>query len=440
MSEQFKKTYISAREFIISWEKEVYELNNLDYFIFLLINDLASGIERSYFSNYNQNDMLFLPSEETGMLAFNIGDSLQIFIENNCFSVCPLRCPVRFNEKVGVDEQKARRELLSKLDICLKACYSKEQCLYSDILNHVLLDCLLDFYNCEMNVVLGENDKRLFNLAEFIMGIIINFIKNKGQRLLNAPLENAGTRFDNLIKSDESPWEEFLPELEDDEDDETEEWKIKNSSIELIIDEFKDNYKLNFNAASEFRVIDKFKEYLVNLIEIKSVEDLVIEDLEEFFLVVLIHDLIMDDKQKLPDITAIFSQFLTYLEFNCDVSLKDSFDRFINTNIDQIARTLKMTRDYYKKHPLLDFLLSSKKDEEKLVEGFFEIAGKEDGCFIVEDIHLNLQFKPVDLSQLPVNSLKAGDILHVQLLMDDLVWRIANLEMIYPIKAKFYLY
>ncbi len=153
MSEQFKKTYISAREFIISWEKEVYELNNLDYFIFLLINDLASGIERSYFSNYNQNDMLFLPSEETGMLAFNIGDSLQIFIENNCFSVCPLRCPVRFNEKVGIDEQKARRKLLSKLDVCPKACYSKEQCLYSDILNHVLLDCLLDFYNCEMNVV-----------------------------------------------------------------------------------------------------------------------------------------------------------------------------------------------------------------------------------------------------------------------------------------------
>lgn len=440
MSEQFKKIYISAREFIISWEKEVYELNNLDYFIFLLINDLASGIERSYFSNYNQNDMLFLPSEETGMLAFNIGDSLQVFIENNCFSVCPLRCPVRFNEKVGVDEQKARRKLLSKLDVCLKACYSKEQCLYSDILNHVLLDCLLDFYNCEMNVVLGENDKRLFNLAEFIMGIIINFIKNKGQRLLNAPQENASTRFDNLIKSDESPWEEFLPELEDDEDDETEEWKIKNSSIELIIDEFKDNYKLNFNAASEFRVIDKFKEYLVNLIEIKSVEDLVIEDLEEFFLVVLIHDLIMDDKQKLPDIADIFSQFLTYLEFNCDVSLKDSFDRFINTNIEQIARTLKMARDYYKKHPLLDFLLSSKNDEKKLVEGFFEIAGKEDDCFIVEDIHLNLQFKPVDLSQLPVNSLKAGDILHVQLLMDDLVWRIANLEMIYPLKAKFYLY
>ncbi len=272
------------------------------------------------------------------------------------------------------------------------------------------------------------------------MGIIINFIKNKGQRLLIAPQENAGARFDNLIKSDESPWEEFLPELEDDEDDETEEWKIKNSSIELIIDKFKDNYKLNFNAAPEFKVIDKFKEYLLNLIEIKSVEDLVIEDLEEFFLVVLIHDLIMDDKQKLPDIADIFSQFLTYLEFNCDVSLKDSFDRFINTNIDQIARTLKMTRDYYKKHPLLNFLLSSKNDEEKLVEGFFEIAGKEDGCFIMEDIHLNLQFKPVDLSQLPVNSLKAGDILHVQLLMDDLIWRIANLEMIYPIKAKFYLY
>ena len=50
MAEPIKKTYISAREFVDSWEKEIYELSNLDYFIYLLINELALGIEKNFFS------------------------------------------------------------------------------------------------------------------------------------------------------------------------------------------------------------------------------------------------------------------------------------------------------------------------------------------------------------------------------------------------------
>ena len=45
MAEKFEKTYISVNEFIESWEKELYELNYLDYFIFLLINKLGFQIE-----------------------------------------------------------------------------------------------------------------------------------------------------------------------------------------------------------------------------------------------------------------------------------------------------------------------------------------------------------------------------------------------------------
>ena len=60
MAEQFKKTYVSVTEFIDSWEKEIYELTHLDYFSYLLINEMASGIENDFFPNYNREEQIFL--------------------------------------------------------------------------------------------------------------------------------------------------------------------------------------------------------------------------------------------------------------------------------------------------------------------------------------------------------------------------------------------
>ena len=72
MAEQFKKKYITVREFISSWEKEIYELNNLDYFIFILINQLGHYIQKECFGKNSNKGNLHLEDNEISSLVFNI--------------------------------------------------------------------------------------------------------------------------------------------------------------------------------------------------------------------------------------------------------------------------------------------------------------------------------------------------------------------------------
>ena len=71
MSEKYKKTYISAKEFVSSWEKEIYELTNLDYFIYLLINELGSRLEHDFFPQIDDEDLFYLKNEEIAAISFN---------------------------------------------------------------------------------------------------------------------------------------------------------------------------------------------------------------------------------------------------------------------------------------------------------------------------------------------------------------------------------
>ena len=72
LAEKFQKTYISVHEFIHSWEKEIYELNNLDYFTYLLINNLGYQIEHEFFCKKNKFPYLDIEYDEISTLSFNL--------------------------------------------------------------------------------------------------------------------------------------------------------------------------------------------------------------------------------------------------------------------------------------------------------------------------------------------------------------------------------
>ena len=88
MSEKYQRTFISVREFIESWDKEIYELTNLDFFVFLTINHLGNQIEKRFFINERSNSPLSLSFDNIGTLCFNLGDSLEFFFQDNCFGNC----------------------------------------------------------------------------------------------------------------------------------------------------------------------------------------------------------------------------------------------------------------------------------------------------------------------------------------------------------------
>lgn len=440
MAEQYKRRYISAREFVSSWEKEIYELTNLDYFTYLLINDVASQIEKKYFQRLTIEDILWLNSDEIGLLAFNIGDSLHMFFEKNCLSSCPLNCPVKINEKLDNKEIGIRDTRLNKLSHNLGKCYNKEQCLHYDILNYVVIDTILDFYNYEMGVILGESDKYLADFANFVLDIIIHFIRQKGQDYLSAARENAGMRFSDLIQNDDSDWIDFDLNADDDEDEAPEEWKVVSSGFENIIDEFKEEFEENFGTTESLFVIDEFREYISEFLEIKTIDEIHGDDLEEFFTIILTNELLSRASLSLGAATDMMLHFLNFLEFQHDIDLKTVFTKFLDQHYVEIERTFAIIRQYQNKNSFIDFLLSGQSGNEQIVEGFFEIKENFASDFVIKDIHLGTYYKPVRFNDVSCTNLKHGDVLQMQIVPDGIGWSVVHIEMIYPGIANTYLY
>ncbi|MEJ2054790.1 MAG: hypothetical protein P8X42_12790 [Calditrichaceae bacterium] len=442
MAEQFRKTYISVTEFIDSWEKEIYELNYLDYFSYLLINELASNIENEFFPKRNNNDQINLSADEISTVAFNITDGLQGFFEKNCFGTCNFGCPSRLDETLDKENINLNQRFNDSIEKNCKDYETKEHCLSSDILNYVILDSLLDFYNYELGIILTETDASLLDFAEFTLNVILQFIRVKGQYYLKSPQENASDYFNDLIKTDESDWKfndfDFYNNEDDEQDNEP--WKNSYSGIENVFEDYFEEYYKESGIAPEKDLLDKFKTYLLEFLELKNVEDITIDDLEEFFSVVLPHEMLAEDMPCFDNVRDIFSNFLTYLEFSRDMQLKIPYEKFIEKNMPEIIRTFRVTVNYQKKYPLIDYLLSGENYDTTLIEGFYEIDGKADGLFSLKDIHLNTEIKPVNINRLRGSILKTSDIFHCQLVNKSGIWYLAHLEQVYPSVSKYYLY
>jgi len=439
LAEQFRKTYLSVREFVDSWEKEIYELNNMDYFIFLLINEVASAVEKQFFSRLSHSDPFFLQSDEIGTLAFSVGDALQLFFEKNCFGACPLNCPLKLDEKISPELIRLRVGILTDNNLGMQPCRSREECLYFDILNYVVLDTLLDFYSYEVSLTLNEENVRVMELAENVMKVILSFIRLKANKYLKEPQESATALFDQLLQSNSDSWEDLpvYPD-EDMEDEEGEEWKWSFSRPEPVLSDFMES--LPASVSAEKKILEKFREFVTDFLELTKIDELRFEDVEEFFTVVVVNELILEEKFTLQAVIPLFRQLISYLEFNQNLNLSSAFEKFVRRHFPEIERTFNETRAYKAKYPLINFLLSANRDDDTIVDGFFEITGKKGSNFNLEDIHLQSRFQNADLSRLNAGHLHKGDIVHGQLSRKGKGWKLIHLEMIYPELAKFYLF
>ena len=441
MAEQFKKTYISVHEFVDSWEKEVYELTNLDYFIFLLINNLAGEIETNYLSKLPDTNILRLHSEETGTLSFNLGDSLQMFFEEYCFDSCGLNCPLHLQAPLSEEEQNERQMVFTDAPLPKTVCRTKSKCLYSEISTFVVKDTLLDFYQFEKGFILDENDPDFIKFADFIIKNILDTIKKQGQELLQNPEENASFQFDNLIKTDDTGWEVSfnLEEEEDSEMPDGDEWKLASSGSADAIEKFKNSYPEAFKESSLLLLLNRFSEFLTEFLEIKRIENLAVDEVQEFFTIIVVHELLAVEQNLLGMAANMFRQMMRFFDYNYDINLSPSFDAFLAKAFPEIERTFRISRIYGNEHPLVNYLLSEDAAVPALLEGFFEVIEVSGQIAGVEDIHLKSRFDFVELIGLDVSQLKSGDILHMQISAKGVLYRLNRLEMVYPAHAKLYL-
>jgi len=282
LSERFEKTYISVNEFLSSWEKEIYELNNLDYFTFLLINYLGYKIEHGFFNKGECSPYLRIDPEEIATLSFNIGDCFESFLENNCFGDCSLSCPTNLEEKVDPNQTEVDRTHLNIIHIMNGSDLSKKQFLLTDILNYVVLDTLFDFYNYEIGLDLDDADIGLMQFADFITVILEKFIESRGQKFLLSPKESASDMFENIINDLDDDWDDASPPAYE-ESDEKEDWKYGNLTVANVVQECLLHSK-NLDRIDE-RLLEYFQSFADEYAGILQIDNFSKEDLEEFFVV-----------------------------------------------------------------------------------------------------------------------------------------------------------
>ncbi len=441
MAEQFHKIYISASEFVKAWEKEVYELTNLDYFIFILMNSIAEQLETHFFpSQNNLDEQFYLDDEEITNLAFHLGDSLQLFFDKNCFGICTFNCPTQLNQKVTTDDFVKAGKIPESAEFSLHACTTKEHCLKYDLMNYVIIDSILDFYRYDLSVV-AEDDHPLFQqLIHFIDEKIIELIKKEGEYLLKTPHENATALFEKLMEFEENIWPDFNnPSFDEpDELEYDEPWKLSSEDLSVAIDDFKKYSPVLVNGSDSG--VELFGKFINNFMGPLSVKDLTYEDLEEFLLVVFPTEFSTEQKIHVDRELQLFNKFLEYLDYNYETQLSEFWQKFKTDFLPELKRTFHLSHRYHQTHSYVEYQLSPEKDDPSVIDGFFEIVDRNGDLFVIEDIHLKDRYSNVDLSKLQIENLAAGDILNMQIMpgQND-SWQALWIECVFSPKAKFYL-
>jgi len=442
LSERFQKTYISIKEFISSWEKEIYELNNLDYFTFLLINHLGYQIEHEYISKRNKNPQLHIEPEEVGSLAFNLGDSLESFLENNCFGDCSFSCPVQLHDKFSSDEINMQDSHLYIVQIISGNDITKKEVLLTDILNYVVLDTLFDFYNYEIGLDLDDADISLMQFADFITLIIEKFIETHGQTFLKNPKESASTLFEILIQETDENWDESAQSAFEEESDDTEDWKYGKLIIPNIIQEYIAALSINEANSKVFHVLlGHFRNYCEKYAGIKQFDEITHEDLEEFFLFWLLREITLE-KNILPEsVKSVFYNFFKWLELSKDIDLIKSFREIITLHFSVFKDSIELSRKYFEKNSVIEGILEVNATETQIFSGLFEIEKLTDHGFVhLKDIHFKKRYLNVQINFLASPEYFLNKILDACIKPTAYGWRLVHLEYIYPQAAKPYLH
>ena len=185
----------TTEEFARIWGKEPKELTQLDYFIFLLINEMSLQLQKDFFDQKSASGNYHLNGSQISELVVQVADGLQFFYEQMCFgSGCSLGCPHKLNKPFSQNEDEARLHIINnEFAGKAEACVNRVDCLKHDLVNYVVKDTLTDYYNYYINIETTEDEPLLINMGMSIVEIITRFTIERGPELLKEPYKKASS-------------------------------------------------------------------------------------------------------------------------------------------------------------------------------------------------------------------------------------------------------
>jgi hypothetical protein len=450
LSEHYQKAYISAREFVESWDKEIYELTNLDFFVYLLINHIGNQLEKHFFIQEREKSELKLSFDNIGTLSFNIGDNFEFFLKDNCFGSCSFKCPIDMNSVVNFQDCKKNAHInkhLFSFNTFRNENLPKEQCMRIHFMNHIILDTLLNFYSEEVSLEVEEEDIDLIELAEFIENVMVEFIRAEGQSLLQKPFEPAMDHFEELISSEETA--SYKPTWSADENDwqneqEIEEWQSNFEFIEKLIDKFKEDIAQQLPAKSKkiSAHINLFQKFLTEYANVNDSSELDEEHLLEFLSYWLVQQFIFKDHREIPHIFWTIARFVSWLKNNFGLDYKFSFLNYYEKVKTEVPRVVQALNIYLSEYDILGALLLNGKKEPEQISGIYEITELHSRVRKTLDFLEIRYFEPitnVSLDSSAYLKLKKGDLLQATIAKINENWKIIEVQCIYPKVAKTYI-
>lgn len=447
LSERHQKTFISAREFVESWDKEIYELKNLDFFIFQMINHLGNQLDRRFFIRERSESPLKLSFDNIATLCFNIGDSFEYFLEGDDERSDAPGERFDFEANFGARERDGGRleQRIQTLRIFLAEGVQHEQRFRVDLMENVILDTLLQFYYEEMGMEFGEDNLEIIELADFIEEVLVSFVRNEGQVLLQRPNDPAIDFFEEMLGSEDDyddarPWDEEEDEggVEPAEwDDNDFQYQDVNEAVRHFLEE--DRRQELVALPQMDRHMALFREYLVDEAGISNIHDLEERHLLEFMSVWLVQKFAQRREPNFQHLFQSLARFVTWLHSQYQIDLKRSFLKFYEKVKLEIPRLVRVLHAYLEEYDLFEVLLLRDQPGINQMTGFYEIGDVRNRVrksFDLTNIHFRDTVTNVKLDAAIFSRLKPGDILHATLVQKGEQWTVLEIHFIYPRVAR----
>ena len=447
MAVHFQKTYISAREFVESWDKEIYDLTHLDYFIYLLINQLGNQLDNRFFVQEKIESALYLSFENIGTLCFNIGDSFEYFLEEQRYgNMNPDQIPdfksgpgfsTKEDELRGADARRIRALLSDEL--------IKEKSFRVDLMEHVILDTLLQFYYEELNLEFAEEDLELLQMADFVEEVIVDYIRNDGQSFLQRPGDSAIDYFEELLEAEEdykAPRDSNWSEEEDDawkpEESPAGEWCPAFEEISRVVQRFIENGQ-DRKAGMHATDVMLFQEYLTDYAGVSNLYEISDDNFLEFMAVWLVQRLSQESEKEPRRIYRSLGRFVNWVHQQYNVDYRPVFLKYFENVKQEVPRVLNAMKAYLNEYDLFEILLTRGREDIEQLSGFYEVKkvrSRIQKTIDLEDTRLITRLDGVKLNSSVFSRLRHGDIVQATLMKNGSRWQVLEIHYIYPALAK----